>query len=215
MNQVPAPGSSGDDRRAFELMQITWAAYLNLPPDDPYVVNTAHIYGLYDRILHMVASRPTQEISANPPILPEVLNQIEHRLDRIEKKLGSAPLQIGGQVGGRYKSWAEFEKHMALTLHAIALLIRMTEDKNKAQFTPVVPNSSEPVEGQYLKSAVRSIKKKPPMAKDSGIFWKIFAPLALLAVCSSIYFGLQHRQSPDPAVNSTVQKSPKPSVAKR
>jgi hypothetical protein len=103
---------------------------------------------------------------------------------------------------------------MALTLHAIALLIRMIEDKDKAQFTPVDPNSSESVEGQYLKSAVRSVKKKPPVTKDSGIFWKVFALFALLAVCGSIYLGLQHQQAP--AVNSTVQKSnPKPGEARR
>jgi hypothetical protein len=80
---VPTP----DDDEYARMIRF-WAAHTGLEDNDPYVITTAHFYGLSQIVLEAIDDQKKQGDPQNID-----LQSILDRFDRIEHKLGFAPSQ--------------------------------------------------------------------------------------------------------------------------
>ena len=166
VSHVPLPNMSEESRREFQQITQIWSAYTGLPPDDPYVVATAHTYGLYDQILKIVRQAATKEAGSTKETLGHILDRLD-RLEGMTMALQSSSVSLSGSAtAGRSDKSSE---HQLLALKGLAVTIKLLEDIRKLQtMVTVTPSMTaqpsavpESTEGGMLRAALAKYTFRP------------------------------------------------------
>jgi hypothetical protein len=178
---VPHPGTSKDD---YERMVRIWAAYTGLQPNDPYVLITAHIYGLYEQMNNLSGNN---EVLASIAQLTDRLNQLESpgnahsgldpqaskTLAGIAKQLASLEKRLN-KIDEATPTWEAIQTQIILILQGTAILIRRQKDEAKNQ--AAAPSPPGVAESSNLRQAINQSGYKfvPTHAQKFGGWFNSF-----------------------------------------